>query len=67
LAVLLVGQLLGCSPVLLGLGVQVVDGLVAEETSVTYGLRSCQLLRPTSLKTNILAPCEWGQYLGRTL
>ena len=46
---LLVGQLLGCSPVLLGLGVQAVDGLVEEETSVTCGLRSCQLLRPISL------------------
>jgi hypothetical protein len=52
LALLLVGQLRGCSPVLLGLGVQVVDALVEEDLSNLWAA----LLSAT--KTNILAPCE---------
>ena len=51
LALLLVGQLRGCSPVLLGLGVQVVDALVEEDLS-----NLCAALL-SATKTNILAPC----------
>ena len=60
MALLLVGQLLDCSPVLLALGVHVVDGLVEEDLGDLWAA----LL---SAKTNVLAPCEYGQYLGRTL
>jgi hypothetical protein len=52
LALLLVGQLLGCSPVLLDLGVQVVDGLVEEDLS-----NLCAALL-SATKTNVLAPCK---------
>ena len=51
MALLLVGQLLGCSPVLLALGVHVVDGLVEEDLGDLWAA----LL---SAKTNVLAPCE---------